>query len=143
MSEWMGTITDMQMNHDVISPESRQHKDRKIKAREVGLKHRGTGAVVRLNDNGTIDAFAGPHLGIRMDPRSNSINLIGDTVNIASDRLNIKTRHYGFSWNGKLFDPNTLRDGDSMMDRDTRSYHSSNLMELVESLDIETYREVE
>jgi hypothetical protein len=60
---------------------------------------------VKLTDEGYIDIFASPTVGIRIDPHTNSINLYGDNINLVSKQMNMVTKANGLSWNGYYFNP--------------------------------------
>ena len=112
MSKWQNTVTGLQFSHKKIDHDAKDTEDYLIKQEEVALKHDETGAVVKLTDDGFIDVFAGPQLGVRIDPHTNSINFFGDTVNVISNNFNVKTKPFGFNWNGRVFNP-ALYSGDS------------------------------
>jgi hypothetical protein len=76
-----------------------------IKEDEVALKHEVTGATVKLTDEGYVDIFAGPRVGIRMDPKTNSINFFGETINMITKNMNLITKPNKFIWNGYYFNP--------------------------------------
>lgn len=80
-------------------------KDYFIKEEEIALKHPQTGAVVKLTDDGYVNIFAGPTLGIRLDPQTNSINFFGDNINLVGKQVNLVTKPNGFCWNGYYFNP--------------------------------------
>lgn len=98
-------MTRLRYSHQKADHDAKDESDYLIKQKEVALKHTDTGAVVKLTDDGFIDVFAGPQLGVRIDPATNSINLFGDTVNVIANNFNVKTKPYGFNWNGRVFNP--------------------------------------
>lgn len=106
MSKWENTVIGLEYSHDKIEHDSKDAEDYVIKQKEVALKHNDSGAIVKLSDDGFIDVFAGPQLGIRIDPNTNSVNLFGDTVNVIANNFNVRTKPYGFNWNGRVFNPN-------------------------------------
>ena len=105
MGIWQGTIMDLQHSHGKIDHDGVDGHDYLIEEEEVALKHDETQAIVKLTDDGFVDIFAGPQLGIRLDPNTNSINLFGDSVNVIANNFNVRTKPYGFNWNGKAFNP--------------------------------------
>ncbi len=80
-------------------------KDYLIKEEEIALKHPTLDSIVKLTDDGYIDIFAGPSLGIRLDPKTNSINFFGDNINMLTKQFNIMTKGNGLCWNGYYFNP--------------------------------------
>lgn len=108
MTRWENTLLGLHYSHHKINHDSEDLKDYQIKENEIALKHPDTGAVVKLTDDGFIDVFAGSHVGVRIDPHTNSINFFGDSVNVITNQFNVKTKPYGFNWNGRVFDPNSV-----------------------------------
>ena len=106
MTRWENTLLGLHYSHEKIDHDSEDSKDYLIKEYEIALKHPDTGAVVKLTDDGFIDVFAGSQVGVRIDPHTNSVNFFGDSVNVIANNFNVKTKPYGFNWNGRVFDPN-------------------------------------
>lgn len=105
MGNWQGTMMDLQHSHGKIDHDAVDERDYLIEEEEVALKHDETGAIVKLTDDGYVDIFAGPQLGIRLDPVNNSVNIFGDSVNVITNNFNVRTKPYGFNWNGRVFNP--------------------------------------
>ena len=142
MSKWEEVVVGLEYEHKKISHQSQDLQDYKIKPSEIALKHPDTDAIVKLTDDGFIDIFAGPQLGVRVDPNTNSINLFGDTVNVISNQFNIRTKPYGFNWNGRVFNP-SLYDGteqDIMVDAKTKVRYSEGMVDILKEfgLPVET-----
>lgn len=93
-TSWEGVLTDLHYSHQRILHESEDLKDYVIKEHEIALKHPETGAVVKLADDGLIDIFAGPHVGLRIDPANHSINLFGDSVVVNANSFKVNTRQH-------------------------------------------------
>lgn len=105
MTRWENTLLGLHYSHSKINHDEMDSADYLIKEYEVALKHPETGAIVKLTDDGFIDVFAGPQVGIRIDPATNSVNLFGDSVNVIANNFNVRTKPHGFNWNGRIFDP--------------------------------------
>jgi hypothetical protein len=130
-SSWKNVLMDLHYGHEIIDNGSESAKDYIIKEYEVALKHKETGAVVKLTDDGFVDIFAGPQVGVRIDPHTNSINLFGDNVNVSANNFNLRTKPYGFNWNGKAFNPNS----ENMMTAPiTKTRYSEGMVELMKDL---------
>lgn len=121
MSRWKNTMMGLEYSHQKVDHDANDESDYLIKQKEVALKHTDTGAVVKLTDDGFIDVFAGPQLGVRIDPNTNSINFFGDTVNVISNNFNVKTKPYGFNWNGRVFNPALYMEEDQSVMTQARS----------------------
>lgn len=80
-------------------------QDYYFKQKEVGLKHPVTESVIKLTDDGFIDIFADDQLGIRIDPNTKSINILGENINLLAKNVNVRTNPNGFIWNGYYFNP--------------------------------------
>lgn len=98
------TTKDIAYNHN---------NDYLIKEEEIALKHPSSGSVVKLTDDGYIDIFAGPALGIRLDPKTNSINFFGDNINLVGKQVNLATKANGLCWNGYYFNPELYMENDT------------------------------
>lgn len=136
MSQWESTIMDLQYSHGKINHDSEDAKDYLIKEDEIALKHAETGAVVKLTDDGHIDIFAGPQLGLRIDPNTNSINLFGDSVNVMANNFNVRTKPYGFNWNGRVFNPSlySSAESDVMTKAKTKVRYSEGMLDIMRDL---------
>ncbi|MDK2600688.1 hypothetical protein QO179_24650 [Bacillus stercoris] len=135
MSNWEGTLIDLEFAHGKINHEAEDAKDYLIKQEEVALKHRETGAVVKLSDDGFIDVFAGPQVGVRVDPNTNTVNFFGDSVNVIASNFNVRTKPYGFNWNGKVFNPSlyTTSNG-TMTTAKSKSRYSEGMINIMKDL---------
>jgi hypothetical protein len=136
MSRWESTVIGLEFSHKKVKHESLDSKDYKIKQTEIALKHPDTGAIVKLTDDGFIDVFAGPQLGVRVDPNTSSINLFGDSVNVIANQFNVRTKPYGFNWNGRVFNP-ALYSGDDqgvMTQAKQKVRYSEGMVEILKDL---------
>lgn len=123
---WRNKIDSMGTKKVMKDIAYNDQKDYLIKEDEVALKHPKSGAIVKLTDDGYVDIFAGPTLGIRLDPKSNSINFFGDTLNFVTKQMNIVTKPNGFCWNGYYFNPELYMENDterSQMLTGTKEYY--------------------
>jgi hypothetical protein len=68
----------------------------------VGLKPDGGGnaPTVVCKNNGCIELFAGPKLGIRIDPKYGTISFFGSKITMLADTIDFNTSPYaGMRWN--------------------------------------------
>ena len=136
MADWNNKMMDMKYNHGKTVHETIDEQDYKIKEKEIALKHPWTEAIVKLTDDGMIDIFADDQLGIRVDPNTKSVNMFGDTVNIIANNLNVRTRPYGFNWNGKVFNPSLYTDGEGkvMLQAKEKVRYSDGMIDIMQSM---------
>jgi hypothetical protein len=71
-------------------------KRRQYSDREVGITHPDLSSFIRLNDQGDIEIFAAPGVGIVISSRSKSISLFADDVKLF-------TKDDGLKWNTYMF----------------------------------------
>lgn len=65
---------------------------------EVGLTHPHRPSFIKMNDNGAIEIFAKPGLGIIIDPNTDSIIHVGGTVKfLTQDRDGIRWNKLSFN----------------------------------------------
>lgn len=67
--------------------------------REVGLTHPDNNAFLRITDNGCIEIFAAPGIGLIMNPNTRSISFYSDSIKFFSKEDD------GLRWNEKSFNP--------------------------------------
>lgn len=103
---WQRYLDEHRAKDGKIEYESEDEKDQMIGPDEIALRHPKTGAIVKLSDDGCIDIFGGPTLGLRMDPNTNSLNFFGETINLLGKQVNIETKPNGLSWNNYAFNSN-------------------------------------
>ena len=104
-SEWAEKINDLKRQGENTDTIGKDSVDYYFEQDEIGIKHPTQHSVVKLTDEGYIDIFADDQLGIRIDPHSKSINILGDTLNVFTKKFNVKTVPNGFIWNDYYFNP--------------------------------------
>lgn len=67
--------------------------------REVGLTHPDNNAFLRITDNGSIEIFAAPGIGLIINPNTRSISFYSDSIKFFSKEDD------GLRWNEKSFNP--------------------------------------
>lgn len=67
--------------------------------REVGLTHPDNNAFLRITDNGSIEVFAAPGIGLIINPNTRSISFYADSIKFFSKEDD------GLRWNEKSFNP--------------------------------------
>lgn len=102
---WKAKLNRLTAQNTTKNIAYQDNTDYLIKEEEIALKHPSSGSIVKLTDDGYVDIFAGPALGIRLDPKTNSINFFGDSLNFIGKQVNIMSKPNGFCWNGYYFNP--------------------------------------
>ncbi len=69
---------------------------------DVGLTHPDNNSFVKIDGSGRIYLMAGPNMGIVLDPVSQTVSLIGDTIKVVSKE------DEGFKWNNVSFNPRAV-----------------------------------
>lgn len=133
-SVWSDIITGLKYGQGKLDHDEVDESDYLIKQLEIALKHPDTESIVKLTDDGMIDIFASPQLGIRLDPNTQSINFFGDSVNLFASKFNLRTKQNGFSWNGKSFSPPTT-------ESTTKIRYSEGMLDILKDLGLPVDKE--
>ena len=86
-----------------IQPSDRFHVEAELNRRnefsqrEVGLNHPDTPAFIKLNDDGDIEIFAAPGIGIVISAVGNSISLFADNVRMFTKDDGLRWNNYNFN----------------------------------------------
>lgn len=83
-------------------------KRREFSDREVGITHPDLSSFIRLNDQGDIEIFAAPGIGIVISARSKSISLFGDSIRFFSKEDGLRWNSYNFNYSASSFAQPTL-----------------------------------
>jgi hypothetical protein len=81
---------------DRFQVESELSRRREFSRREVGLNHPDTPSFIRLNDDGDIEIFAAPGIGI-------VISAVGNSISLFADNIRMFTKDDGLRWNNHNF----------------------------------------
>lgn len=74
------------------------NKRKEFSDREVGITHPDLSSFIRLNDQGDIEIFAAPGVGIIISSRSKSISLFGDSVRLMTKEDGLRWNSYNFNY---------------------------------------------
>ncbi len=84
-------------------------KNRKLYSdREVGLTHPDLSSFIRLNDQGDIEIFAAPGVGIVISSRSKSISLFGDSIRMHCKEDGLRWNSFKFNYAASKYSEPTL-----------------------------------
>ena len=74
-------------------------KEKRPSTNDVQMVHPDNKSNVKINDDGTVQAFGDQNLGIKIDPDSKAIILLADRVKVKSSEFSVNTDDRGFKWN--------------------------------------------
>lgn len=97
---------NFQQKNYPISSEIRKRKE--FSEREVGLTHPDLSSFIRLNDEGDIEIFAAPGIGIIISARAKSISFFADYVKIFSKEDGLRWNSYNFNYSASSYVEPTL-----------------------------------
>lgn len=83
-------------------------KRRQYSDREVGLTHPDLDSFLRLNDQGDIEIFAAPGVGIVISARSKSISFFADSIRFFTKEDGLRWNSYNFNYSASKFSEPTL-----------------------------------
>jgi hypothetical protein len=83
-------------------------KRREFSDREVGITHPDLSSFIRLNDQGDIEIFAAPGIGIVISARSKSVSLFGDAIRFFSKEDGLRWNSYNFNYSASSYVEPTL-----------------------------------
>lgn len=83
-------------------------KRKKFSEREVGLNHPDNSSFLRLNDQGDIEIFAAPGIGIVISAKSKTISFFGDIIKFNCKEDGLKWNSYNFNYSASNFSEPTL-----------------------------------
>jgi len=83
---------------NAINPDVELKKRKEFSDREVGLTHPDLSSFIRLTDQGDIEIFAAPGVGIIISSRSKSISLFGDSIRFFSKEDGLRWNSYNFNY---------------------------------------------
>ena len=89
-----------------VSSEIKKRKE--FSDREVGLTHPDLSSFIRLNDQGDIEIFAAPGIGIIISARSKSISFFGDSVRMFTKEDGLRWNTYNFNYSASSYIEPTL-----------------------------------
>lgn len=129
--QWKMDLLQMKSNYGVINASHVNHQESIFKNREVGLNNH-TDSYVKIRNNGVIDIFASPSVGIRVDPRNESINLIAQKLSINTQNFDLQTNPVYFRFNSRPLDIDKLevrnkKQGSMYSDRFIEAFQELNL----------------
>lgn len=78
--------------------EAELNRRKEFSDREVGLTHPDLSSFIRLNDQGDIEIFAAPGLGIVISSRSKSISFFADNIKMFTKEDGLRWNSYNFNY---------------------------------------------
>ena len=83
-------------------------KRKEFSDREVGLTHPDMSSFIRLNDEGDIEIFAAPGVGIIISARAKSISFFADTVKMFTKEDGLRWNSFNFNYSASTYIEPTL-----------------------------------
>jgi hypothetical protein len=103
-----GAINRRKKQENSFPVESEVQKRREFSDREVGLTHPDLSSFIRLNDQGDIEIFASPGVGIVISGRSKSISLFGEQIRMHCNEDGLRWNNYNFNYSSSDYSEPTL-----------------------------------
>jgi hypothetical protein len=101
-----------------FKPENEIGRRNEFSKREVGLNHPDTNSFIRLTDEGDIEIFAAPGIGI-------VISSIGRSISLFADNIRMFTKEDGLKWNSYHFNHSAIDYSEpTLLKIDYQSIHS-------------------
>lgn len=91
-----------------ISVDDVLQRRREFSDREVGVTHPDLNSFMRFNDQGDIEIFASPGLGIVISTRSKSISFFADSIRFFSKEDGLRWNNYHFNYSASEYSEPTL-----------------------------------
>lgn len=91
-----------------FKPENEIGRRNEFSKREVGLNHPDTNSFIRLTDEGDIEIFASPGVGIIISSIGRSISLFADQVRMFTKEDGLKWNNYHFNFSANDYSEPTL-----------------------------------
>lgn len=88
--------------------ETELKKRKEFSDREVGITHPDLTSFIRLNDQGDIEIFASPGVGIVISTRSKSISLFADSIRLMCKENGLRWNSYNFNFSASSYIEPTL-----------------------------------
>ena len=105
--EWRKNIEEINKLAEPIDFLEENKKLKKIKQREVALKHLSNNSFIRIQDDGTIELFSEFNSGIRFDSNSN-VQIFGDKIQVIAKEFDIRTTANGTTINDNIIGKNVV-----------------------------------
>lgn len=105
--EWRKNIEEINKLAEPIDFLEENKKLKKIKQREVALKHLSNNSFIRIQDDGTIELFSEFNSGIRLDSNSN-VQIFGDKIQVIAKEFDIRTTANGTTINDNIIGKNVV-----------------------------------
>ena len=99
--DWRKKLEEAAALFGEVSYSEEEKRKHSFQEQEVGLKHPQNGSYLRINDDGSIEAFTAYGTGMRINP-NNTIQLFSDRVQLIGRELDIRSNANGTNLNGEV-----------------------------------------
>lgn len=91
-----------------FSHKTELEKRKQFSTTEVGLTHPDSPSFIRLNDNGDIEIFAAPGVGIIISAKSRSISMFAESISFHTKEDGLKWNNFNFNYSASSYIEPTL-----------------------------------
>jgi len=116
MSNLYDSVNHVQKNFSIADELARRNQ---FSRREVGLNHPDNDAFIRLNDDGDIEIFAAPGVGMVISATSKSISLFANKIRFFCSEDGLRWNNFNFNYSAVDYSQPTL------VKVDPRSIHTA------------------
>lgn len=99
--DWRKKLEAVAADIGEVSYLNYEQKKRNFQENEVGLKHPENGSYLRINDDGSIEAFTAYGTGFRINT-NNTSQFFSDRVQIIGRELDVRSNANGTNLNGEV-----------------------------------------
>jgi hypothetical protein len=104
----LDTLNKIKTQSGMYPVESELKRRKEFSDREVGVTHPDLNSFIRLNDQGDIEIFASPGVGIVISTRSKSISLFADSIRFFTKDDGLRWNSYNFNYAASSYVEPTL-----------------------------------
>ena len=104
----LSTLNKRNDQSSEVSVEGVLQRRREFSDREVGVTHPDLNSFMRFNDQGDIEIFASPGLGIVISTRSKSISFFADSIRFFSKEDGLRWNNHNFNYAASDYSEPTL-----------------------------------
>jgi galactose-1-phosphate uridylyltransferase len=106
--DWRLKLSNIKNGYGVINANDSNTKNNYFKRHDIGIFNPHNGSHVKVQENGTIDIFASPTLGIRLDPNTETMSILAKKTNINTQNFDLQTNPIYFRFNSQPVDIDQL-----------------------------------
>lgn len=97
-----------EFNSSNFSTDAEIARRKQFSQREIGLNHPDTNSFLRLNDEGDIEIFASPGVGIIISSTSSTISFFAEKIRFFCDEEGLRWNEFNFNYSSSDYSQPTL-----------------------------------